>query len=503
MCKDTTTRSLSVDSYLPPSRASPVCSGASCVAQATRRMVRGVYFLLRGHTDEDFRLLTAPRRHEPRGRNGRSTRPPRQPGGRSARAGRPGRSSRYGAEARAERAGRTDRDLGLHRRDAPAEGPERRPRHLEPDAERQPRFGRTVLRRQLGIVRLHPRHRAGRLRVQPRPRRRRLPRWRVSRAHHRREPEPARRRPHRDPQGSAGHALRPQHHRWRDQHRHAHPGTGAARIATASTGSFSRRTSRSRQTSRSRRASSPHQRLLAGARRLSESHSVSDQLTAGQHPVRSRPADRVSESGLRDLERERRPESESGARQGAMACLRCRGCHVRRRLVQDRINRPTRPRCWASRRRPSPEGAAPLSRGRPSASWARCTTTASVRTRPLSTIRRILAASSTRSSACAARVPRGLALAAGGAPLGGVGYVGGPGGNNLLTSQPRIFWNFANTQTGDIDRTYATGPSFAKYDAAGTSITVDLKLQDNLDAEVHHRLAPDRLAYRRGPRWHA
>ena len=75
---------------------------------------------------------------------------------------------------------------------------------------------------------------------------------------------------------------------------------------------------------------------------------------------------------------------------------------------------------------------------------------------------------------------QGLNLATGGAALGGVGYVSGPGGNSLLTSQPRIFWNFANTQTGDIDKTYATGPSFAKYNAAGISATFDVKINDDL-----------------------
>ena len=75
---------------------------------------------------------------------------------------------------------------------------------------------------------------------------------------------------------------------------------------------------------------------------------------------------------------------------------------------------------------------------------------------------------------------QGLNLAPGGAALGGSGYVGGPGGNSLLSSQPRLYWNFANTQTGNIDRTYATGPSFARYNSAGSSITVDFKLQDNL-----------------------
>jgi len=60
-------------------------------------------------------------------------------------------------------------------------------------------------------------------------------------------------------------------------------------------------------------------------------------------------------------------------------------------------------------------------------------------------------------------------LAPGGAPLGGAGYVGGPdpygSPANPSSAAPRIYWNMANTQTGDIDTTYANGPSFAKYDA--------------------------------------
>ena len=55
----------------------------------------------------------------------------------------------------------------------------------------------------------------------------------------------------------------------------------------------------------------------------------------------------------------------------------------------------------------------------------------------------------------------------GGAALGGAGYVSGPGGNLLLSATPRIYWNFANTQTGDIDTTYANGVSFAKNDGWG------------------------------------
>src|SRR5215831_3815586 len=82
---------------------------------------------------------------------------------------------------------------------------------------------------------------------------------------------------------------------------------------------------------------------------------------------------------------------------------------------------------------------------------------------------------------------QGLGLAPGGAPLGGSGYVGGPvaytpGGvaGNPSSATPRLFWNFANTQTGDIDKTYATGPSFAKYNSAGTSVTIDVKLPNDL-----------------------
>jgi iron complex outermembrane recepter protein len=82
---------------------------------------------------------------------------------------------------------------------------------------------------------------------------------------------------------------------------------------------------------------------------------------------------------------------------------------------------------------------------------------------------------------------QGLSLASGGAALGGSGYVGGPvaytpGGvnGNPSSARPRIYWNFANTQTGNIDTTYASGPSFAKYTSEGLSGTVDWKLRDDL-----------------------
>jgi iron complex outermembrane recepter protein len=78
----------------------------------------------------------------------------------------------------------------------------------------------------------------------------------------------------------------------------------------------------------------------------------------------------------------------------------------------------------------------------------------------------------------------GTGLAPGGAALGGAGYVGygGPAGSSLLLSQqPRLYWDYAATNTGNIDETYANGPSFARYDAFGGSVTGDWTLAENLD----------------------
>jgi len=72
-------------------------------------------------------------------------------------------------------------------------------------------------------------------------------------------------------------------------------------------------------------------------------------------------------------------------------------------------------------------------------------------------------------------------LSSGGAPLLGAGYVGGPPGpfnaanmgtpGYLGSSQPRIWFNLAATQTGNIDTTYSTGPDFARNDVFGGSVT--------------------------------
>jgi iron complex outermembrane recepter protein len=46
---------------------------------------------------------------------------------------------------------------------------------------------------------------------------------------------------------------------------------------------------------------------------------------------------------------------------------------------------------------------------------------------------------------------------------------------------PRIYWDFANTQTGNIDNTYSNGPSFAKSDGYGGSITLDWRLTPDIE----------------------
>src|SRR5262245_38790452 len=65
--------------------------------------------------------------------------------------------------------------------------------------------------------------------------------------------------------------------------------------------------------------------------------------------------------------------------------------------------------------------------------------------------------------------------ASGGASLGGAGFVSMTG-SNPLSPAPRIFWEMASTDTGDIDKTYANGVSFAKNDVWGASLTFDWDL---------------------------
>jgi outer membrane receptor protein involved in Fe transport len=92
-----------------------------------------------------------------------------------------------------------------------------------------------------------------------------------------------------------------------------------------------------------------------------------------------------------------------------------------------------------------------------------------------------------------ARVP---GLSSGGAPLLGAGYVGTPlpgqasaafNAANMGTpgylgsNSPRIWYNLAATQTGNLNTTYASGPDFARNDVFGGSATAVYHLNDNMD----------------------
>ena len=81
-------------------------------------------------------------------------------------------------------------------------------------------------------------------------------------------------------------------------------------------------------------------------------------------------------------------------------------------------------------------------------------------------------------------------ISAGGAPLVGAGYVGGPPGpyniNNhpgtayLGTSAPRLYYGSAAAQTGNYDTTYSNGPDFARSDIFGFSLTGEYAFSNDL-----------------------
>jgi iron complex outermembrane recepter protein len=102
---------------------------------------------------------------------------------------------------------------------------------------------------------------------------------------------------------------------------------------------------------------------------------------------------------------------------------------------------------------------------------------------------------------CTSPRARNVSLnAIGGAPLIGAGYAGVPVGtipfpgvdprynyNNIAaglpylgSNQPRIFDQLAASQTGDIDRTYASGPDFARNDVFGFSAQAEYSLTDDI-----------------------
>lgn len=63
-----------------------------------------------------------------------------------------------------------------------------------------------------------------------------------------------------------------------------------------------------------------------------------------------------------------------------------------------------------------------------------------------------------------------------------LGAAGDPHGGSVIYpgQTPRLYWDLANTQTGDIDKTFATGPSFARNDNWGASITLDWDINDKM-----------------------
>lgn len=88
--------------------------------------------------------------------------------------------------------------------------------------------------------------------------------------------------------------------------------------------------------------------------------------------------------------------------------------------------------------------------------------------------------------------PRGRVpgISIGGAPLLGAGYVGGPPGpfniNDhpgtayLGSSDPRIYYDYAAANTGNVDTTYSQGPDYARNDVFGFSLDGDYDISDSL-----------------------
>ena len=70
-------------------------------------------------------------------------------------------------------------------------------------------------------------------------------------------------------------------------------------------------------------------------------------------------------------------------------------------------------------------------------------------------------------------------------PGGGVVTLGAAndphGGSVIYPGQtPRLYWDLANTQSGSKDKTFSNGPSFARYDAWGGSLTLDWSINDHM-----------------------
>ncbi len=88
-------------------------------------------------------------------------------------------------------------------------------------------------------------------------------------------------------------------------------------------------------------------------------------------------------------------------------------------------------------------------------------------------------------------------LAPGGAPLGGAGYVGGPvpygSVGNPSGPAPRLYWNYANTQTGSIDTTLCQRPEFRAVQRVWRIYDDRLVTGPKSVVQVDHRSTGDRL----------
>ena len=371
--------------------------------------------------------------------------------------------------------------------------PHGHPRAGQSHAGRQPRRRRAVLGRPLGAVGLDPRHRPGRFRVQPEPRRRRLSRRRVPGAHDRREPEPARRGPHRDPEGSAGHAVRRQHHRRRDQHRHPYPGNEARFIGTATGGQYNRRDialhrrhadhqghaaqSRSACPRRTRPAGSRSFPIRAAPVRLRPRSS-----SIRRPPIR-RPATRPTTTTAAPASRDPRQDAVERIRQAQLSPSRPTG------RTRTRPRCPTRSSASTARTWPLDvlDAVQPVHqqqrrhdarrhrRGRASGRSCRrrgpTTSFAGLCSQPRAQVPGL---SQGGAAAARRRLRRRAARTVQLRPTSraGLRYLG--------SNPPRLWFDYAATNTGNIDTTYANGPDFARHDQFGGSVTGVYDLTDGL-----------------------
>ena len=195
----------------------------------------------------------------------------------SAQAGTHRAGRRHGPAARREPAGRPGRDHRAHRR--PAAGAER-PHARGHDRVRAEHQGERRARDHQHDQRLHPRRRPERPAVGLRAGRRHLPGRRVHRASARRAARRLRRRAHRSAARPAGHAVRQEHDRGRDQvrdarHRHRRSRRSTSPRPAAATTSATSRSAARRRSWRITFTSAPRSRTCSATVTASSSTTAS------------------------------------------------------------------------------------------------------------------------------------------------------------------------------------------------------------------------------------